>query len=87
MKPLRMCMVCRSRREKSDLIRLVKLSPAKAAVDKTGKASGRGAYICKNSDCINKAKKCKAFERAFSMQIDPLLYEELEQYTEDTYES
>ena len=88
MKPLRMCMVCRKRCEKSELIRIVKKSPYEVLIDSTGKASGRGAYICCSEDCIGQAQKRRVLERAFSMQIDSSVYEKLLQSMEDkNYES
>lgn len=86
MKPLRMCMVCRERKEKSQLIRLVKKSPDGAALDLSGKAEGRGVYFCKDGDCINQAEKRRCLERAFSCKIDSAVYAELLQTKENTNE-
>ena len=86
MKPLRMCMVCRKRREKESLVRLVRRMPAGAAVDLTGKAPGRGAYVCRDRVCIEQAQKRRVLERAFSDRIDPAVYESLRRETEDLWD-
>ena len=85
MKPLRMCMVCRQRREKEELIRVVKVKD-EIIIDRSGKAQGRGAYLCKNKECINQAQKRKALERAFSGKIDVAVYDKLIQTAEELNE-
>lgn len=82
MKPLRMCMVCRKRREKAELIRIVR-TPEGAEIDSDGKKSGRGAYICRNKACAEQAQKRRCLERAFSRQIDSSVYETLRRETEE----
>ena len=77
MKPLRMCTVCRERREKPQLIRITKDNCGKIMIDPCGTAPGRGAYICKNPECICKAEKRRALERALSSQIPAEVYSEL----------
>ena len=62
--PLRMCVVCREMKEKSQLLRIAK-SGDKISVDVSGKLPGRGAYICKSGDCSKKFEKQRSFERAF----------------------
>ncbi len=74
MKPLRMCMVCRKRMEKHQLIRIAKSPSGEIAIDLDGKQPGRGAYLCRNRDCLEKAQKRRALERAFSGRIAPELY-------------
>lgn len=76
MKPLRMCTVCRKRQEKADLIRVVRVNNT-IMIDKDGKLQGRGAYICKDSECIKVAQKRRALERAFSGKVDENIYSEL----------
>ena len=63
--PLRMCVVCREMKDKKELLRVVKNKNGEFFVDKTGKLSGRGAYICRNDLCAGKFAKARAFERAF----------------------
>lgn len=77
MRPLRMCMVCRQRREKDALIRLVSAPPDGAVVDTKGTLPGRGAYLCRDADCIAQAQKRRVLERAFSHRIDPAVYQAL----------
>lgn len=76
--PNRMCVVCRQMFDKADLIRVVKTPTGEILIDKTGRLNGRGAYVCKNEECINNAKKRKSFERAFEIKaIDEVLFDEL----------
>jgi predicted RNA-binding protein YlxR (DUF448 family) len=63
---------------KKELIRVVKSPDDEILLDLTGKKNGRGAYICRSMACLQKAKKAKRFERAFSCQIPGTVYENLE---------
>lgn len=54
-KPQRTCIGCNAQKDKNDFVRIVKSKEGNITIDKTGKASGRGAYICHNVDCFNKA--------------------------------
>lgn len=73
-----MCVSCRKMHDKSSLIRVVKFDK-KIELDKTGKKDGRGAYICKLYDCINKCIKTRGFNRAFKMQVEQEVYDRLGQ--------
>lgn len=75
--PIRMCMVCRAHKEKNELIRVVKNKEGSIFINKSFKADGRGAYICKEEACVNEAQKKRCFERAFSCKIEPELYAQL----------
>ena len=75
--PKRMCVVCRDMKEKKELVRVVHSKDGETKIDLTGKANGRGAYICKSKECIEQCQKRKCFERAFSTEINPRIYEEL----------
>lgn len=75
--PQRTCVGCREKKEKKELIRIVKNKEGEIAVDKTGKMQGRGAYICDNPDCLEKAIKSKALERTLEIQIPQEIYENL----------
>ncbi len=77
MKHLRMCMVCRERKEKDELIRVVKKSSGEIALDKCGKADGRGAYVCKSAKCVNEVERRRCLERTFSCKIEKSVYEEI----------
>lgn len=75
--PQRTCIGCNSQKDKKDFIRIVKDNQNNISIDKTGKANGRGAYICDNVECLEKAIKNKKIEKSFKMNIDEKVYEEL----------
>ena len=75
--PQRTCIWCNEKKDKKDFIRIVKDNQNNISIDKTGKANGRGAYICDNIDCLEKAIKSKKIEKSFKMQIDNEVYENL----------
>ena len=80
---IRMCIVCRGQSDKKQLLRIVKNRESEIFVDKTGKANGRGAYICKDRQCFEKLCKTKALNRAFKCNVAAEVYnkigEEIEQ--------
>lgn len=75
--PMRQCLGCREMKPKKELIRVVRSPENEISLDFKGKASGRGAYICPNPDCLKKAVKAKAIEKAFEMAVPPEIYERL----------
>lgn len=75
--PMRMCVGCREMREKKSLLRVVRLEGGGAAIDRTGKAPGRGAYVCPSEDCLKKAIRSRALERALETKIDEAVLEQL----------
>lgn len=75
--PLRQCTGCGEMKPKRELVRVVKTPEGKILLDRSGKANGRGAYICKSTECYNKAIKAKRFEKAFSMQIPESVSEQI----------
>ena len=77
--PMRQCLGCREMRPKGELIRVVRSPEGEISLDFRGKKPGRGAYLCPNGDCLARAKKSRALERAFSSAIDAQVYEALEQ--------
>lgn len=88
--PMRKCTGCGEMKPKSELIRVVKapdtkdengeiISKGEVSLDLTSKKSGRGAYICKSTECFDKARKARRFERAFSMMIPPCVYDSMEE--------
>ncbi len=92
--PLRKCTGCGEMKPKSELVRVVKAPDVKdeqgevvksgeVSLDLTGKKSGRGAYVCKNSACLEKAIKARRFERAFSMKIPDEIYTAMQKEMED----
>ncbi len=76
-KPLRTCMACNEQKEKKELLRIVKSKEGVIEIDLTGKKNGRGAYICKNEECLNKIIKSKRLEKIFEKQISDELYENI----------
>ncbi|WLF68150.1 YlxR family protein [Clostridium septicum] len=81
--PLRMCTGCMEMKPKKELIRVVKSPDGDVSVDLTGKKSGRGAYICKNSACLEKAFKAKRLSRNLDVTIDETIYRKLKEEIEN----
>ncbi len=88
--PMRKCTGCGEMWDKKQLVRVVKapdetdengevLKAGEISVDLTGKKPGRGAYVCRNPQCLALARKARRFERAFSCKIPDDVYERLEQ--------
>ena len=80
--PLRKCVVTKEKLEKKDLLRVVKNNEGKVFVDETGKANGRGAYIKKTVDTLEKAIKTKALDRHLETTISDEVYEEIRKIIE-----
>ena len=80
--PMRQCLGCREAKPKKELIRVVRSPEGEISLDFKGKASGRGAYICHDPQCLKKAIKSKALQRAFSAQIPPEIYDKLNEQME-----
>ncbi len=76
--PQRKCIGCMTVKDKRDLVRIVKNSDGEISVDPSGKKDGRGAYICKSSECLVQARKRNRFEYAFKCKISSDVYDELE---------
>ena len=74
--PMRQCLGCREQKAKKDLIRVVRSPEGAISLDFRGKASGRGAYVCPQADCLKKAIRAKAIERALGCPIPAEVYEE-----------
>ena len=75
--PMRMCVGCREMKPKAELMRVVKPQDGDCAIDRTGKAAGRGAYVCENAECLKKAQKSRALERALEAKIEDGVFEQL----------
>lgn len=75
--PQRTCIGCKEKKDKKELIRIVKDKDGNITLDRTGRANGRGAYICDNIQCLEKAIKTKVLARTFEMNIDETVYDEL----------
>ncbi len=74
---VRQCIACRKQSDKNEFLRVVKLNTGEVLPDFTGKQNGRGAYICKNMDCFEKAKKSKAFSRALKTNVSDIELEQI----------
>ena len=88
--PLRMCAGCGEMKPKKELVRVVKapevkdeagqvIGPGEISLDLTGRKPGRGAYVCKDINCLRAARKSKRFERVFSCPIPAEVYDRLEE--------
>lgn len=76
--PMRMCTGCREMKPKRELVRIVKQPSGEISIDITGKLNGRGAYICKSKECLEKAKKINSLSRAFETKVSDEIYSRLE---------
>ena len=75
--PQRRCVGCNNMKDKKELIRVVRSAEGEVSIDKIGKKSGRGAYVCPTSECITKAVKEKRLEKALDVAIGTEIYEKL----------
>ncbi len=67
--PMRMCVGCREMKEKKELIRVVRSPEGEVSLDPVGKKSGRGAYVCRNADCLKRAIRQKQLERQLDVTL------------------
>ena len=77
--PLRKCTGCGEMKAKKELVRVVKTPEGEISLDPTGKMNGRGAYLCKDPQCLRKAQKSKRIEKALSCTVPDEIYNKLEQ--------
>ena len=77
--PMRMCIACREMKPKVEMTRVVRNAEGEISPDPTGKAPGRGAYICSNEDCLKKLTMKKLLNKAFSANVDPEVYKGVEE--------
>lgn len=75
--PLRTCVITKENLPKSELLRIVRTPEGNVIVDTTGKANGRGAYIKKDINILEKAKKSKVLEKRLEVEINEDVYEEI----------
>lgn len=75
--PLRKCVICGEQFDKKSLVRIVKDKEDKIFLDNTFKANGRGAYICKSKECMDKLIKTKALDRAFKTKVEQEIYNDI----------
>ena len=76
--PVRQCLGCREHKPKPELIRVVRSPEGEVSLDFKGKKPGRGAYVCPDPTCLQKARKSRALERAFSAPLPDEVWEALE---------
>ena len=82
--PLRQCIGCGEMKGKKEMIRILKTEAEGVVLDATGRKNGRGAYVCPNRECFQKAVKSRGLERAFKMPISKEIYESLEKEMEQS---
>lgn len=75
--PQRTCIACRKKSEKENFIKIVKNKNGNVSIECDKKLDGRGAYICKNIECVKKCQKTRALSRIFKQEIDQNLYEDI----------
>lgn len=80
--PQRQCMGCRERKDKRDMIRVVRSPEGAVGLDFGGKAPGRGAYVCRSSVCLKRAMRSRALERSLEIAIPEEVYIRLEKEME-----
>ncbi len=81
--PLRKCLGCDEMLGKKGMLRVVKTKEGEISIDETGKKNGRGAYICRDMECFNKAHKKHSLERSLKCSISEEIYEKLRQEIEE----
>lgn len=81
--PLRQCVGCREMKRKKEMVRVIRTPEDEIVMDLTGRKNGRGAYVCHNLNCFDRARKSKAFDRALNIPIPELLYDILRKELED----
>ena len=75
--PMRMCVGCREMKEKRELIRIVRTPEGEVALDPTGKRSGRGAYVCRQAECLKRSIRQKQLERQLQTELSEAVTEAL----------
>ncbi len=84
--PMRQCVGCGEMKSKKEMMRVLKTPEDEILLDVTGKKNGRGAYLCKNRECMVKARKNKGLERSFKMSIPNEVYDKLEKEFDASHE-
>ena len=81
--PLRQCIGCGQMKGKKEMMRILRTTEGEIVLDMTGKKNGRGAYLCRSSDCLKKARNSKGLERSFKRSIPNEVYDQLEKEFEE----
>ncbi len=84
--PMRKCVGCNEQKSKKELIRVLKTPEDKIVLDATGRANGRGAYLCRDPECLRKARRSKGLERSLQVQIPAEVYDGLEREIQALHE-
>ena len=74
---MRKCVGCNEMKPKKELARVLRTTDGAIILDATGKANGRGAYVCKDDKCLARAIKTKALERSLKVPVDPSIFDQL----------
>lgn len=82
--PMRQCVGCGEMKGKKEMMRVLKTTEGPIVLDVTGKKNGRGAYLCKQAECLKLARKNKGLERSFKMNIPDEVYDSLEKEFESS---
>ena len=83
--PQRQCMGCRERKNKRDMLRVVRGTDGSVSLDFSGKLNGRGAYVCPDPECLKKARKTRALERCLEVAIPEDVYDRMEKEMEGAH--
>jgi hypothetical protein len=81
--PMRKCVACQQNKEKKELIRIVRSPEGEVSVDLTGRKNGRGAYLCLDLACINKAESKNILGKQLESKVEAHVFEDLRQHAED----
>ena len=81
--PERKCLGCGISKPKGELARVVRAPDGSVSLDLTGRKSGRGAYVCRNAECLKKCRRAKRIEHALEVSIPDELYEAIEKELAD----
>ena len=77
--PSRQCVGCRESRTKRELIRVIRTPEGQVTLDETGRMNGRGAYLCRRVECLQKARRSRVLERSLKVTIPDEIYDRLEE--------
>ena len=84
--PMRQCVGCGAMKSKKEMMRVLKTTEGPIVLDVTGKKNGRGAYLCKQAECLKQARKTNALSRSFKMNVPEETYESLERQLQNDTE-
>lgn len=84
--PLRKCTGCQEMKSKKELLRILRTSEGEIVLDMTGRKNGRGAYICRSMECLEKAVRNKGLERSLKEKVPATTYENLKKEIESIEE-